>query len=189
MTTLGNRPATALLVVDVQNAAVAGSYQRDAVVANIGNLIEKARREHVPVIWVQHSDEELERGSGDWQIVPELNPDDSEPLVEKHYGDSFEDTTLENVLSGLRVGRLVVVGAQTDACIRSTLHGAFARGYDATLVSDAHTTEDQTEWGAPPPDQVIAHTNLYWTYQTAPGRTAGTVETKDVDFADARSDA
>src|SRR5580700_102768 len=119
MTTLGDRPATALLVVDVQNAAVDGSYRRDAVVANIGSLVEKARREHVPVIWVQHSDEELERGSGGWQIVPELNPDGSEPLVEKHYGDSFEDTTLENVLSGLRVGRLVVVGAQTDACIRS----------------------------------------------------------------------
>ena len=183
MTTLGNRPATALLVIDVQNGVVAGNYQRDEVVANIGGLVEKARREHVPVIWVQHSDEGLERGTGDWQIVPELSPDGSEPLIEKNYGDSFEDTTLENVLSGLGVGRLVVVGAQTDACIRSTLHGAFARGYDAILVSDAHTTEDQTEWGAPSPEQVIAHTNLYWTYQTAPGRTAGTVETKDVHFA------
>jgi len=121
-------------------------------------------------------------GSDEWLIVPELAPGDQEPLVEKHYGDSFEDTTLESVLSGLGVGRLVVVGAQTDACIRSTLHGAFARGYDATLVSDAHTTEDQTAWGAPPPDQVIAHTNLYWADQTAPGRTAGTVETKDVGF-------
>ena len=187
MTTLGNRPATALLVIDVQNGVVAGNYQRDEVVANIGGLVEKARREHVPVIWVQHSDEGLERGTGDWQIVPELSPDGSEPLIEKNYGDSFEDTTLENVLSGLGVGRLVVVGAQTDACIRSTLHGAFARGYDAMLVSDAHTTEDQTEWGAPSPEQVIAHTNLYWTYQTAPGRTAGTVETKDVDFADVGS--
>jgi len=185
MTTLARRPATALLVVDVQNRAVAGTHQRDAVVANIGSLVERARREGVPVIWVQHSDEELERGSSDWQIVPELKPDGSEPLVEKHCGDSFEDTSLEDVLSGLAVGRLVVVGAQTDACVRSTLHGAFARGYDAILVSDAHTTEDQTEWGAPPPDQVIAHTNLYWTYQTAPGRTAGTVETKDVDFAGA----
>ena len=182
MTTLANRPATALLVIDVQNRAVAGTYQRDAVVANIDSLVDKARREHVPVIWIQHSDEELTRGSGDWQIVPELAPGDEEPLVEKNYGDSFEDTTLETVLSGLGVGRLIVVGAQTDACIRSTLHGAFARGYDATLVSDAHTTEDQSEWGAPPPDQVIAHTNLYWTYQTAPGRTAGTVETKNVEF-------
>ena len=122
------------------------------------------------------------RGSDGWRIVPELLPGDAEPLVEKNYGDSFEDTSLETVLSDLGVGRLVVVGAQTDACVRSTLHGALVRGYDAILVSDAHTTEDQTAWGAPPPDKVIAHTNLYWKYQTAPGRKAGTVETNDVDF-------
>jgi nicotinamidase-related amidase len=182
MTTLQNRPNTALLVVDVQNGVVAGAHERDAVVANVGALVEKARRDAVPVVWVQHSDEGLERGSDDWRFVPELAPDDVEPLVEKHYGDSFEDTALESVLSGLAVGRLIVVGAQTDACVRSTLHGAFVRGYDTTLVSDAHTTEDQTAWGAPPPDQVIAHTNLYWKYQSAPGRTAGTVATKEVDF-------
>jgi nicotinamidase-related amidase len=182
MTTLKNRPGTALLVVDVQTGIVRGNHERDAVVANIGSLVDRARRERVPVIWVQHSDEGTTKGSDEWQIASELHPDDAEPHVEKTYGDAFEDTELENVLSGLGVGRLVVVGAQTDACIRSTLHGAFARGYDATLVGDAHTTEDQTAWGAPPPDMVIAHTNLYWKYQSAPGRTAGTVETKDVDF-------
>jgi nicotinamidase-related amidase len=184
MTTLESRPNTALLVVDVQTGVVAGAHKRDAVVANIGSLVEQARQEQVPVVWVQHSDEQLAKGSDEWRIVPELTPRDAEPLVEKNYGDSFEDTTLETVLSGLGVGRLVVVGAQTDACIRSTLHGAFVRGYDATLVKDAHTTEDQSAWGAPAPAQVIAHTNLYWTYQTAPGRKAGTVATKDVDFSD-----
>ena len=182
MTTLTDRPNTALLVVDVQNGVVKGAHERDAVVANVGSLVEMARRKRVPVVWVRHSDEGLASGSDEWQIVPELSPGDAEPLVEKNYGDSFEETTLETVLSGLGVGRLVVVGAQTDACIRSTVHGALVRGYDATLVSDAHTTEDRTQWGAPPPDQVIAHTNLYWTYQKAPGRTAGTVATKDVDF-------
>ena len=186
MTTLENRPHTALLVVDVQNDVVKGNYGRDAVVANIGNLVEKARRDRVPVVWVKHADDQMVKGSDDWQIVPELNPDDAEPHVEKIYGDSFEDTDLETVLSGHGVGRLFVVGAQSDACIRSTLHGAFVRGYDATLVSDAHTTVDQTEWGAPPPDQVIAHTNLYWSFQSAPGRTAGTVPTKDVDFGSAQ---
>jgi nicotinamidase-related amidase len=80
------------------------------------------------------------------------------------------------------VGRLVVAGAQTDMCVRSTLHGALTRGYDALLVGDAHTTEDLTEWGAPPPAQVIAHTNLYWKFQSAPGRTAGTVPAAEVDF-------
>jgi nicotinamidase-related amidase len=183
MTTLENRPNTALLVVDVQNGVVAGAHERDTVVANVGSLVAKARREQVPVVWVQHHDEGLAWGSDEWRIVPELDPGDGEPLVEKSYGDAFEDTTLETVLAGLGVGRLVVAGAETDACIRCTLHGAFTRGYDAILVSDAHTTGDTTEWGAPPPDQVIAHTNLYWTDQTAPGRTAGTVETKNADFA------
>ncbi|MFI7608435.1 isochorismatase family protein [Micromonospora sp. NPDC049366] len=182
MTTLENRPHTALLVIDVQTGVVEGAHERDEVVANIGGLVGKARQEHVPVVWVQHSDERLARGSDAWRIVPELHPDGAEPLVEKHYGDSFEDTTLESVLAERGVGRLVVVGAQTDACVRSTLHGALARGYDAILVSDAHTTEDLSAWGAPPPAQVVAHTNLYWTHQTAPGRTAGTVETKAVDF-------
>jgi nicotinamidase-related amidase len=184
MTTLKNRPKTALIVIDVQNGVVTGNHDRDAVVANVGSLVEKARGAHVPVVWVQHSDDEgLVKGSDKWKIVPELNPADAEPHIEKTYPDSFEDTNLENILSGLGVGRLIVAGAQTDQCVRSTLHGALARGYDATLVSDAHTTEDLTEWGAPPPDKVIAHTNMYWKYHTAPGRTAGTVETKDVDFA------
>ncbi|MFD9944078.1 isochorismatase family protein [Nonomuraea sp. NPDC059023] len=182
MTTLADRPNTALLVIDVQNGVVAGAHERDTVVANIGDLVDKARREQVPVVWVQHSDEELALRSDGWQIVPELVPDQAEPLVHKVYLDSFEDTDLESVLSGLGVGHLVVVGAQTDACIRSTLHGAIVRGYDATLVSDAHTTEDQSAWGAPAPEQVIAHTNLYWRFQTAPGRKGGIVETKDVAF-------
>jgi len=161
VTTLENRPKTALLVVDVQNGNTTGAVNRDAVVSNVASLVEKARREEVPVVWVQHADDNLPRGSDEWRIVDELQPDESEPLVEKNYGDSFESTTLESVLADLDVGRLVVVGAQTDACIRATLHGALVRGYDAMLVSDAHTTEDLSAWGAPPPELVLARTNLY----------------------------
>jgi nicotinamidase-related amidase len=182
MTTLQDRPATALMVIDVQNGVVTGNWDRDLVVANIATLVEKARAAGTPVVWVQHSDDDMQIDSEGWQIVPELTPAAGEPIVRKRYGDSFEDTDLEPVLAGLHVGRLLVSGAQTDACIRSTLHGAFARGYDATLISDAHTTEDMTQYGAPAPQAVIAHTNLYWRFQSAPGRTAGTVETKDVAF-------
>lgn len=182
MTTLRNRPNSALLVVDVQNGVVREAHRRDAVIANIRSLVEKAREEGVPVVWVQHCDEDLVRGSDEWRIVGELSPQETEPLVEKSWGDAFEDTTLEVVLAELGVGRLVVVGAQSDACIRSTLHGGFVRGYDTTLVADAHTTEDHSRWGAPPPGQVVAHTNLYWAEHAAPGRTAGTVRTAEVDF-------
>jgi len=183
MTTLDDRPNSALLVIDVQKGVVVNAHQRDEVVANISSLVARARAEGVPVVWIQHSsDEELPLGSEPWEYVDELHPAETEPLVHKRYGDSFEDTNLEPVLANLHVGRLVVTGAQTDACIRSTLHGAFTRGYDAVLVSDAHTTEDLTEWGAPPPEQVIAHTNLYWSWQAAPGRSAGVVKTADVSF-------
>ncbi len=183
MTTLPDRPRTAFMVIDVQKGVVAEAYQRDEVVANISTLVDRAREHSVPIVWVQHSDAELETGSDAWAYVPELVRQDSEPLVHKKFGDCFEDTDLEAVLATAGVGRLVVTGAQTDACVRSTIHGALARGYDVTLVGDAHTTQDQSAWGAPPPDKVIAHTNLYWQFQTAPGRTAAVAQTEDVTFS------
>ncbi len=183
MTTLSNRPNTALLVIDVQNGVMEGAPRRDDVIKNISSLVDKARAEAVPVVWVQHSDDgPLKQGSEAWQYVPELDRRDEEPVVHKTFGDSFEATDLEARLAERGVGRLVVAGAQTDACVRSTIHGAFTRGYDVTLVGDAHTTEDLTQWGAPSPEDVIAHTNLYWKYQDAPGRSAGTVETAEVSF-------
>ena len=182
MTTLNNRPNSALLVIDVQKGVMANAHNREEVIANIKSLVEKAREADVPVVWVQHSDEGLPRDSEGWQYVAELVRDDAEPLVHKNYGDSFEATDLEAVLADLAVGRLIVTGAQTDQCIRSTIHGGLARGYDVLLVDDAHTTEDLTEWGAPTPDKVIAHTNMYWKYHTAPGRKAGTVSADEVSF-------
>ncbi len=183
MTTLIDRPHTALLVIDVQNGVVGHAYDRDRIVANIATLVDKARAAGVEVVWVQHSSDNLPRGSESWQYVPELVRRDAEPLVHKRYPDSFEDTDLAEVLAARGVGRVFVAGAQTDECIRSTLHGGITRGYDVTLVGDAHTTEDLSSYGAPTPDQVIAHTNLYWQYHKAPGRTGGTVDTADVDFA------
>jgi len=182
MTTLPDRPNTALMVIDVQNGNTAQAYDRDAVIANIGSLVDRARGEGVPIVWVQHSDDNMVRGSEAWEYVPELSRQTSEPLVHKSFGDAFEDTDLEQVLAAASVGHVVVTGAQTDECIRCTIHGAFTRGYDVTLVGDAHTTEDLTPWGAPPPDMVIAHTNLYWESQAAPGRTAGVSDPKDVTF-------
>lgn len=184
MTSLADRPNTALLIIDVQRGVVADAHDRDAVVANIGDALSKARTSGTPVIWVQHEDDEqLVPGSEPWQYVDELDRDDAEPLVAKRYADAFEGTDLETHLAAHEVGHLVVTGAQTDECIRGTLHGALVRGYDATLVSDAHTTDDPSQWGLPlDAVGVIAHTNMYWTYATAPGRTGGTVATADLTF-------
>ena len=184
MTTLTNRPHSALVVIDVQNDVVGGAYERDAVVSRIGALVEQARGAGTPVLWVQHNDEGLPKDSDGWNYVAELVRSESEPLVHKQYGDSFEATTLESELAAASVGHLVVVGAESDACIRSTIHGAFTRGYDVTLVGDAHTAGDKSEWGAPSVSDVIAHTNLYWNFQAAPGRTARVVNAAEVVFGE-----
>ena len=104
--------------------------------------------------------------------------------MHKQFGDSFEGTNLDELLQERGVDRLVVRGAQTDACIRSTLHGALARGYNATLVSDAHTTDDCT-WATPPltAEQVIAHTNFYWKWQRTPRAAGGTSLAAEVEFS------
>ena len=184
MTTLDDRPNEALLVIDVQKGVVGQAYDRDSVIANVSTLVDRARETNTPIVWVQHSDPgDMPVGSDNWQYVDELTMGEGEPVVHKVHGDSFEGTDLEEVLGGLGVGALTVVGAQSDACIRSTIHGAFARGYDVTLVSDAHTTEDLTEWGAPTPDLVISHTNLYWQFQSGPGKTAAVKATDEVTFA------
>jgi nicotinamidase-related amidase len=189
MSSLPDRPNTALLIVDVQRDVVKDAHERDGVIANINTVLGRARAASVPVIWVQHTSEGLPEGSEGWQYVDELQRHDMEPLVHKRFGDSFEETELEALLAERKVGRLVVAGAQTDACIRSTLHGALVRGYDATLVADAHTTDDPSQWGAPlDAAQVIAHTNLYWSDSAAPGRSGSVAPAAQVDLGPAPID-
>ena len=145
MTTLSNRPNKALVVIDVQNGVVWDAYDRDRIVGNIASLVASARANNVPVVWVQHSDEEMPIGGEYWQLVPELIPVDGEARVEKLYRNSFEATTLEDSLAKLGAGELIICGSQTNNCVRHTIHGALDRGYDVTLVEDAHTTSD-FEW-------------------------------------------
>jgi nicotinamidase-related amidase len=182
MSTLTDRPNTAVLVIDVQNSVVANAFRRDEVISSINAVIDKARAAGVPVIWVQHSDDELVQDSDDWQYVAELQRAGAEPVVHKHYNDSFEETTLESELAQRGIGHVVVTGAETDACVRATIHGALVRGYDTTLVGDAHTTNDYTSYGMPSPDLVIAHTNGYWQFQSSPGRSTAVVHAADVSF-------
>lgn len=183
MTTLANRPNVALVVIDVQNGVLEGAYRRSEVLEAISRTVERARRDGAPVLWIRHLDETLKAADDASRIVAELVPAEDDAVVEKSYRDAFEDTRLEHVLAQLGVGKIVVAGAQSDMCVRSTLHGAVVRGYDAVLVADAHTTVDRSAKGAPSPDAVIRHTNLYWSNQRAPGRSGGIVTSAEVDFS------
>lgn len=174
--------ARALVVIDLQRGVLSdpGTWDAEGVVARTADLVARARRGGTPVIWVQHNSDELVAGETAWGLADGLAPADDEPVVQKRYGDAFADTELAQVLDGLGVRHLVVAGAQTDACIRATVHGAVVRGHDVTLVSDCHTTGElpaEFTGGAVIPARTkIDFTNAYvhWglTYPDASGTTA-----------------
>lgn len=162
-----------LLVIDVQHGVIDGAHGRDQVVGNIGELVTAARDAQVPVVWVQHNEPAMTIGSDDWHLVDELDPAD-EPRVDKQYRSSFEDTSLPGILENLATRELIVCGAETNYCVRHTIHSALERGFDVTLVADAHTTSDENA------AQVIAEQNDNFGNYRLPGRTCHTAQTADV---------
>ncbi len=185
MATIREGNKTALVVVDVQVGVVRDAWDAPRIVKNVAAAVDKARQAGVPVIWVQHTDEELVHSSPDWQLPPELAPAAGEPRIDKHYNSSFEETNLEEMLAELGVSRVVLAGAATNWCIRATAYGALERGYDLTLISDAHTTGTiELEGGAViEAADIIRELNIGMTWVSYPGRTSGTVATADVEFA------
>jgi len=183
MTSLPGRSASALVVVDAQNQVIGDGWERDAVVATIRGLVERARDAGAPVVWIQQTDDEFVEGTQGWDLVDGLEPAPGEPRLRKRYNDSFEGTGLDEELATAGVGHVVVAGGQTDACIRATLYGALHRGYDATLVGDAHTTEDTTAWGNAAPGDIVRHANVTWDGVALPGRVGRTITAGDVEFA------
>ena len=176
-----------LIVVDVQVGVVGEAWEAPRVIGNVGRAVERARAQGVPVIWVQHSDEELVHGSPAWQWVPELVPADGEPLIHKHFNSSFEETRLEAELARLGATHIALAGAATNWCIRATAYAALERGYDLTLIKDAHTTgtmalDDGTTIEAA---GVVRELNIAMTWLSYPGRKNGTAKAEEVDFATA----
>lgn len=175
---------SALLVVDVQVGVVATAFQRDRIVRNVALAVERARARQVPVIWIQHHDQELGRGTPAWQWVPELQPREDETRIDKQFNSSFEETPLVAVLDRLGVSHVVLAGAATNWCIRATAYGALERGFDLTLVGDAHTTGDM-ELGPGrlvEARSVIEDLNAAMRWLSYPGRRNAVVNTSELDF-------
>ena len=173
-----------LLVVDVQVGVVKEAWEAARVVGNVARTVERAREQGVPVVWVQHADAELVSGSPEWQWVPELVPAEGELRIHKGFNSSFEQTELDEELAKLGATHLVLAGAMTNWCIRATAYGALERGYDVTLVKNAHTTETmELGNGAKIEAEVVVQDlNICMTWVSYPGRTNGTASAEDVDF-------
>ena len=174
-----------LLVVDVQVGVMSESWDATRIIRNVSRAVERARAQDIPIIWVQHSDKDLAYGSPEWQWVPELAPAEGEPLIHKQFNSSFEQTALEELLAKLGATHVVLAGAATNWCIRATAYGALDRGYDLTLIKDAHTTgtmvlDDGTRIEAA---NVVQELNIAMKWLSYPGRTNGTATAEEIDFA------
>lgn len=174
-----------LLVVDVQVGVMGETWDSARIIKNVARTVERARAQGVSVIWVQHSDEELTYGSPAWQWAPELQPVNGETRIYKRFNSSFEATTLEDELARLGATHVVLAGAATNWCIRATAYGALDRGYDLTLIEDAHTTgtlefDDGTRIEAA---DVVRELNIAMTWLSYPGRTNRTATAEEVEFA------
>jgi nicotinamidase-related amidase len=185
MATIREGNKSVLLVVDVQVGVVRDAWNAPEVIGNIVQGVEKARSNGVPVVWVQHGDEELIPNSPNWQLVPELKPMQGEPRIYKKYNSSFEETPLEEELSRLGVAHILLAGAATNWCIRATAYGALDRGYDVTLIKDAHTTGTmESENGITiNAETVIEDLNVAMSWLTYPGRKNKALSIKDIDFS------
>lgn len=185
MATIRDGSKAVLLVVDVQVGVVRDAWNAPDVVLNIVAAVEKARRQGAPVIWVQHADGELVSGSPDWQWAPGLTPAEGEPVIHKQYNSAFEQTPLEAILARLGAGHIVLAGAATNWCIRATAYAALERGYDLTLLQDAHTTDTLVLDNGVQIDAetVINDLNIAMTWLTYPGRTNRALPVQAIDFA------
>ena len=185
MATVRDGGKAALVVVDVQVGVVGDAWQAPQVIAKVARAVERARAQGAPVIWVQHQSHELPHGSAAWQWVPELVPAPGEVRIHKQFNSSFEQTPLDAELARLGVSRIVLAGAATNWCIRATAYGALDRGYDLTLVKDAHTTGDMAVGdGVTVPAQSMIHDlNAAMTWLEYPGRVNSTATAEAVDFA------
>lgn len=160
---------TVVLAIDLQAGVTPGCFDEQGVLARAATLIERARASDVPVVWVHH--DPVGVGTPEWELAAPLHRVEGEPLVRKSYRDSFADTNLRETLDDLGATRLVITGAQSDFCVRTTMQRAASEGYDVTLVSDAHTTVD-TEWDGirVSGEQIVAHTNMYFSGLRYPGQ-------------------
>ena len=184
MSTLANRPNTAVLVIDVQNGVVANGHNRDEVVANINSVVTKARAADVPVVWIQHDAEDVPKGKRRTGRSCRTGPERRRAGRSRSGGDSFEATDLEKVLAGLGVGSLVITGAQTDACVRSTLHGAVARGTTRRrwLAMRIPRRLQRIRDALPPADKAIAHTNYVLEVSAGSRSHVGVLAAEEIDF-------
>jgi nicotinamidase-related amidase len=152
---------TALLIIDVQHALCSGEYEAfeaQRVIERINLVSRKMRAAGAAVIVIQHEavDGPLEHGTEGWKLAAGLDVQPADIYVRKRATDSFHGTDLQGILQARGVTELAICGLQSEFCVDTTTRRALALGYPVTLVSDAHSTMNNSTLSAA---QITAHHN------------------------------
>ena len=164
---------SALLIIDVQHGLCTGrwaAFDIEQVIARINTLSERARAARLPVVLVQHEEDEgpLVHGSEGWQLDARLTLAQGDLRIRKRTPNAFHGTTLHAQLQDRGVDRLVVCGLQSEFCVDTTVRQALPLGYHVVLVADGHSTLDSEKLSA---EQITAHHNQTLQYMTSFGPT------------------
>ncbi|MGC0406340.1 nicotinamidase-related amidase [Streptomyces sp. SAI-126] len=181
-------PDTALLVVDLQAALVAGAHDVEACLARVAALAGRARAAGTPVVYLRQRVDLPDVPVELLDIHPAVAPQPGDTVVDKDSADSFLGTPLDEFLRDQGIRRVVVTGFATEYCVDSTSRSALSHGYDLVLVADGHTTP-QRPAGSPLPsaDQVVIHHNAVFATIAYAGRTIQVLPAEKVDFTAERA--
>ncbi len=134
---------TALLVIDVQRALFTRPtpvYEDSSMLEVIHQLVDLAHLYHVPVIYIQHTNQSILReGTDGWKLHPALRPLPDDFFVQKKHGNAFQGTTLQSIMESRGLENLVITGMVTQGCVRATSLGGLGLGYRVLLVKGGHT--------------------------------------------------
>lgn len=155
--------ANALLIIDMQTGLYDGPdkpFQRERVLENINQLIQRARAANAPIFVARHTGpagSPIEAGSALWQLWPGLAVDEArDHLFNKTRPSCFLGTDLARQLAAAQVNELVIVGMKTQFCIDTTCRVAVELGFSVILPEDSHTCMDTPALSA---EAIIAHHN------------------------------
>jgi nicotinamidase-related amidase len=128
----------ALLIIDLQNYY--NDYPQIATVVNrVNRLIDKAHRNHVPVIFLKNQQILNDHGITAWEIQDALDKDPYDYLLPHEFGNGFQDTGLEEILRYNDIHKLYIAGVGSFGSVNQTARAALALNYQVVIVSDAHT--------------------------------------------------